>query len=350
MRYFLDTEFEYDGKTIMPISLALVAEDPEHDPLDFIYFEFDFDEERARKNQFVRLHVLPVLSNREVRLRVSLEAARMAILAFLEDDPEPEFWADHGDFDWVIFSMLFGKMEAFPRRWPKFCRDLQQLWHDCGRPVEPEYPRGNFQEHHALGDAVAARARYAHLSGIRLQRAMNPVASRNDLLQVAEYLLDRASFQAIESEEWQTDRREFLRRVRAIGEASDEARGETELLPSVPDAVQDQFRGVLSRIREIGASVPEKAWEAVPKDASRNLDRYLYGSGVPFQLSTHTIDGVRYVRARSLVQEASLLEKLANRLPLDVALQERYEIDEIMVAMRQIAGRLRRVAAVEDES
>lgn len=60
--------------------------------------------------------------------------------------------------------------------------------------------------------------------------------------------------------------REAIREVREAAQPAE---------PAPPHAPTS----LLSRIREIGASVPAGAWAAVPTDASRHLDRYLYRAG-----------------------------------------------------------------------
>ena len=163
MLYFLDTEFLEDGETIMPISLALVREDGAH-----LYVEFPFDQERARAHDFVREHVLPHLrrpSNEsrrdelwwEVHILKQLVSAQGGVFpeliaTFLQDDPAPEFWAYYADYDWVLFCQRYGAMVDLPKRFPKFCMDLQQWYVQLGRPAgaKPPDPEG---EHDALVDA-----------------------------------------------------------------------------------------------------------------------------------------------------------------------------------------------------
>lgn len=144
MRYFLDTEFEEDGTTIMPISLALVAEDERE-----LYLEFDFDVWRASNNDFVREQVLPHLSW-AADDRLSVEAARERILEFIGDDHKPVFWAYYGDYDWVLFCRIFGRMVDLPAHFPQLCLDLQQAWMREGRLAKPAQPR---DQHNALADA-----------------------------------------------------------------------------------------------------------------------------------------------------------------------------------------------------
>ena len=114
MKYFLDTEFEENGKDIMPISLALVAEDGRE-----LYVEYDFDEARARRNDFVRENVLVHL--RDGQRRLSRKEVAAEIVNFVAPYSQPQFWAYFADYDWVLMCQTFGTMMELPRGWPMWC-------------------------------------------------------------------------------------------------------------------------------------------------------------------------------------------------------------------------------------
>lgn len=151
-KYFLDTEFEEDGETIMPISLALVRDDGQE-----LYIEFDFDEKRAVANGFVRENVLPHLQGQR---RLSKLEARKSIEEFLGLPKLPaesrrgaiEIWAYFAATDWVLFYQIWGGLLELPRGMPHHCMDLMQWWTQLGRPdgVRPDKP---LKSHHALADA-----------------------------------------------------------------------------------------------------------------------------------------------------------------------------------------------------
>ncbi len=163
MRFFLDTEFVEDGQTIMPISLALVREDDRE-----LYLEFDFDEDKAVRHDFVRENVLPHLAGQE---RYTREQAAERIQHFLGLGPKHpaesrpkniEIWAYFADYDWVLFCQIFGTMQDLPEHCPRFCMDLQQWWVQLGAPrgVKPPAP---IKVHHALADADWNKAFYDRL-------------------------------------------------------------------------------------------------------------------------------------------------------------------------------------------
>jgi hypothetical protein len=141
----LDTEFVEDGKTIMPISLALVCEDGRE-----LYIEFKHDEEKARAHDFVRENVLPHLRGQEQYTR---KQAAERITQFLGVGHEPEIWAYFADYDWVLFCQVFGTMMDLPEGCPHFCMDLMQWWAQLGYPRGVKPPK-SIKVHDALVDAV----------------------------------------------------------------------------------------------------------------------------------------------------------------------------------------------------
>jgi len=82
-----------------------------------------------------------------------------------------EFYAYYADYDWVVFCWLFGTMMNLPEGFPKYCRDLKQIfdqyvernlgrWRDVDMNLDWEayvkqcegYPKQK-NEHNALADA-----------------------------------------------------------------------------------------------------------------------------------------------------------------------------------------------------
>ena len=140
VRHFLDFEFIEDGRTIDPISLGIVSEDNRE-----FYAEFPFEPTKA--NDWVKKNVIPHLQGPPY-----VKPARMVkddILKFIGAE-KPEFWAFYGDYDWVCFCQIFGRMIDLPKHFPMYCRDIKQLADDLGNPKLPEQGKG---EHHSLCDA-----------------------------------------------------------------------------------------------------------------------------------------------------------------------------------------------------
>jgi hypothetical protein len=153
MRYWFDTEFIEDGKTIDLISIGIVSEDGRE--FYAINSECDYDKasDWVRDNVLVHLkaHTETYLTRAEIR---------DAVLAFVGTD-RPEIWAYYADYDWVVFCQLFGTMMDLPKGWPMFCRDLKQLAE--ATPL-PEQGKG---EHHALADAKWTRDAWHHVTALR---------------------------------------------------------------------------------------------------------------------------------------------------------------------------------------
>lgn len=146
MRYFFDTEFIEDGKTIDLISIGIVAED------GLGYYAESSNCDLSRASEWVRANVLPKLT----RGLSFLPRKRIAdeIKRFVSRDDSPEFWAYYADYDWVALCQLYGTMMQLPDGWPKYCLDLKQLVHSIGNPLLQRQEGG---DHNALADAQWVR-------------------------------------------------------------------------------------------------------------------------------------------------------------------------------------------------
>jgi hypothetical protein len=160
MRYFLDTEFIERGPRypIELISIALVCEDRQY------YYAVSADFNPRHASQWVKDNVFPHLPERHPTPppwgspRVWEESRHWKpnreiagdILAFIGDDPAPEFWGYYCDYDWVVFCQLFGDMSSHPSNWPYYCRDLRFLldWEALHHIEQPDDA-----PHNALSDA-----------------------------------------------------------------------------------------------------------------------------------------------------------------------------------------------------
>lgn len=165
---FLDTEFVEDGEIIMPISLGLVPLDERRPEL---YLEFDFDEEVAEAQPFVRENVLPHLRGQQ---RYTREEARAPILSYFglpqhpaESKQRIEVWAYFSAYDWVVFCQIFGPMVELPPGLPRLSFDLQQLYLLHGAPVGATKPPKPTDAHDALADARWNREFYLAMVGSR---------------------------------------------------------------------------------------------------------------------------------------------------------------------------------------
>jgi len=154
MKYFLDTEFIEDGKTIDLISIGLVAEDGRE-----YYAEFE-ECDYSKADEWVMKNVIAHLKGGEYHR--PRKAIVDEILCFV--DTAPEFWAYYADYDWVAFCQLFGRMIDLPKGFPYYCRDIKQLCDDVGNPRLPEQTS---TEHHALEDARWNKLAFDFLMGLK---------------------------------------------------------------------------------------------------------------------------------------------------------------------------------------
>lgn len=164
MRYWLDTEFIEDGKTIELLSIGVVAEDGRE-----LYLE-DGQVDLTRASDWVRVNVVPHLHfptcDRGYPATSCATSSRTAIKMALLDfcDPQrygrPEFWGYYADYDWVVLCQLFGTMMDLPKGWPMYCRDVKQWTDALGNPTLPVQGKG---EHYALADARWTREAWCFL-------------------------------------------------------------------------------------------------------------------------------------------------------------------------------------------
>lgn len=102
---------------------------------------------------WVRQHVLPKLPPKDdATVWLTSTAIRDRVLAFVQEHAQPwEFWAYFGDYDWVLFCRLFGRLLDLPAGFPHLLLDLKQelLRRGIQRSELPPNPN----EHSALDDA-----------------------------------------------------------------------------------------------------------------------------------------------------------------------------------------------------
>lgn len=147
MRMWLDTEFMEDGRTIDLLSIGIVREDGAE------YYAVNRDADVTKANNWVKEHVLPQLGFADVKPRSQIRAE---VEAFVRaDGTKPELWAYFADYDWVAFCQLFGRMIDLPAGFPRWCRDVKQLCQEVG---DPDLPKQDTGEHHALMDARWTRS------------------------------------------------------------------------------------------------------------------------------------------------------------------------------------------------
>jgi hypothetical protein len=150
MKIWFDTEFYEDGRSIELISIGMVREDGET-----YYAETWEAHQLCQRSEWLMQNVQPRLGLDKFKARD--EIAR-EIREFV--DEKPEFWAYYADYDWVALCQLYGRMIDLPKGWPMYCRDVKQICDDLGNP---EMPKQESAEHHALADAIWTKGVYEFL-------------------------------------------------------------------------------------------------------------------------------------------------------------------------------------------
>jgi hypothetical protein len=162
VRFFYDTEFIEDGKTIDLVSIGVVDERGR----EFYAVSTDFDPGRA--GPWVRDNVLDKLPSPADPAWCDRATIRDRLMKFLTRDRERvELWAWFAAYDHVALAQLWGDMPALPRELPRFTRELRQRWEDVGKPSLPPPPS---DAHDALADARHNLVRWRVIEAERVKR------------------------------------------------------------------------------------------------------------------------------------------------------------------------------------
>jgi hypothetical protein len=166
MRYFYDTEFLEDGRTIDLISIGIVAEDGR----EYYAVNRDAPWKRIRKHEWLCGNVVPTLPtlHGDARLhyasrgplglldwqhpafkRPQAIADQVRDFLLADGESERELWAYYSAYDHVALCQLWGTMMDLPDGVPMWTHDLMQAWEQAGRPEKP----AQVGEHNALEDA-----------------------------------------------------------------------------------------------------------------------------------------------------------------------------------------------------
>lgn len=206
MRYFYDTEFIEDGKTIDLISIGLVCEDGRELYLQSCEFSTRNASDWVKENVFPWLKLCSCMPGGH-DLAWQLQQHRFAnkgqctfkdpgkgiigahadchwrtreqikseLLAFM--DPAkygtPELWAYYADYDHVALCQLFGTMMDLPKGFPMYTLDLKQF---CFHVGSPKLPEQTSTEHNALEDARHNKVMYEFLA--KYAQELNDEVSR----------------------------------------------------------------------------------------------------------------------------------------------------------------------------
>ena len=178
MKFFYDTEFIEDGKTIDLISIGIVGEDGS----EYYAVNLEAPWKRIYKHDWLMGNVVPSLPRYygDARMnfgdKVNLQDptcrtyakiradVKMFLLGRSGDEPrDVDLWAWYGAYDHVVLAQLFGSMVNLPTGIPMWTNDLRQECHRHGLDGEAIAPREG-GHHNALEDARWNRALHAAIA------------------------------------------------------------------------------------------------------------------------------------------------------------------------------------------
>jgi hypothetical protein len=179
MRFWYDTEFLEDGRTIDLISIGIVAEDGAE------YYAVNEDItsgrllRRIKRSEWLMANVVPSLPRLHGDLRMQLgswlfdyrsplvkapERIAREVMEFLRRGQSgqdvAELWADYGAYDHVALCQLWGSMVDLPMYIPMYTNDIQQ---EARRLAVTDLPQQSEGLHNAIADARHCRARWEFL-------------------------------------------------------------------------------------------------------------------------------------------------------------------------------------------
>lgn len=140
MRYFYDTEFVEDGRTIDLISIAVVADDGR----EFYAHVDGYDIAKAEAHPFVSQQVLPHVAEMP---RVPRHEVKRLLSSFFVG--QIDLWGYFSAWDHIALMQLWGDFNAQPSWLPMRTNDICTVAQLTGRRIIPQ-PDGC---HDALVDA-----------------------------------------------------------------------------------------------------------------------------------------------------------------------------------------------------
>ena len=159
MKYFLDTKFIENGRTLDLISIGIVSEDDRR-----LYLQNEECDFRAATD-WVWRNIYPRLEHFHMAGCTSC-GSESGICKIGIHGP-PEFWGYCPAYDWVAFCQLFGTMFQLPNEFPPYCRDVRQWADQLGID---KIPLPSIGRDHALFAAKGVKSAYEFLSKISLPK------------------------------------------------------------------------------------------------------------------------------------------------------------------------------------
>jgi hypothetical protein len=155
MKFFYDTEFDDNGRTIDIISIGMLAESG----AEFYAVSDEFSPGQC--NAWVKENVLPFLAHNAQIPWMFRSQIACELREFVEKhngtEKRAEFWGWYSAYDHVVMAQLYGPMVNLPKSFPMYTCDIKQM---CDRHGNPKLPPQDGQEHNALYDAYWNKKAY----------------------------------------------------------------------------------------------------------------------------------------------------------------------------------------------
>lgn len=163
MRFFYDTEFLERNGRIFPISIGIVADEPNNLGVAEYYTVLeDAQWEIIIKDEWIRENVIPSLGPDDAfkpRLQIGQEI-RHFMASYGDKREDHELWAYYGAYDHVVLSQIYGRMIDIPEPIPMHTNDIMTIADVLGLPD----PKLDTSSHNALEDARNVRDAYRNLT------------------------------------------------------------------------------------------------------------------------------------------------------------------------------------------
>ncbi|MGH2509658.1 MAG: hypothetical protein ACRDHZ_19950 [Ktedonobacteraceae bacterium] len=184
MRYWMDTEFIDDGKTIDLISIGIVCEDGRELYLQSTELDPRNASPWVKDNVLAKLTMCPhtdlvrdgvpglYRTDRAYHAKQggrctftssegtcgyvpecswrTREQMKYDIQTFFNPSDDIELWGYYSAYDYVAFTQLFGSIMDLPQGWPRYMRDLQQVI-DEREVVDADLPEQPVNQHQRFG-------------------------------------------------------------------------------------------------------------------------------------------------------------------------------------------------------
>lgn len=165
MKYWYDTEFLDNGRTIDLISIGIVAEDGR----EYYAVNNDAPWGRIREHAWLMANVVPHLG--PLGQWLPRDTIRDEVRDFFLRPNEPvELWGYYPSYDHVVLAQLWGPMSSLPKGIPMWTNDIQQVAYHLG--LDACLPAQTGNAHNALDDARWTREAWAYLEAQREQRRL----------------------------------------------------------------------------------------------------------------------------------------------------------------------------------